>query len=161
LRQRFQQCTPLSRNAFHRQGLTGIYVYTTATIFLLGASYISNIQSQYPSTAVTYIESHPCSRNIFNHYNYGAYLIWKLPQYKVYIDGQMPSWKTDTTNYFEEYQKVRTDKKFRAKEFSKYSVTCVLFPASEKQFIDQLKSEGWQVKVEAEKAVLLIAPQVL
>lgn len=33
---------------------------------------------------------------IFNAYEWGGYLIWKLPKFKIFVDGRMPSW--DTTN---------------------------------------------------------------
>lgn len=31
---------------------------------------------------------------IFNTYEWGGYLIWKLPDFKVFVDGRMPSWDT-------------------------------------------------------------------
>jgi hypothetical protein len=33
---------------------------------------------------------------IFNTYEWGGYLIWKLPEFKIFADGRMPSW--DTSN---------------------------------------------------------------
>lgn len=32
--------------------------------------------------------------NIFNAYEWGGYLIWKLPQFKIFTDGRMPTWDT-------------------------------------------------------------------
>lgn len=32
--------------------------------------------------------------NIFNAYEWGGYLIWQLPQFKIFVDGRMPSWVT-------------------------------------------------------------------
>lgn len=34
--------------------------------------------------------------NVFNTYEWGGYLIWKLPKFKIFTDGRMPSW--DTSN---------------------------------------------------------------
>lgn len=31
---------------------------------------------------------------IFNTYEWGGYLIWSLPQFKIFVDGRMPSWDT-------------------------------------------------------------------
>lgn len=31
---------------------------------------------------------------IFNAYEWGGYLIWKLPKFKIFVDGRMPSWDT-------------------------------------------------------------------
>ena len=32
--------------------------------------------------------------NVFNAYEWGGYLIWKLPKFKMFTDGRMPSWDT-------------------------------------------------------------------
>lgn len=32
--------------------------------------------------------------NIFNTYEWGGYLIWKMPKFKIFTDGRMPSWDT-------------------------------------------------------------------
>lgn len=37
--------------------------------------------------------------NIFNTYEWGGYLIWKLPKMKVFVDGRMPAWKDDFGRY--------------------------------------------------------------
>lgn len=34
--------------------------------------------------------------NIFNRYEWGGFLIWQLPEYKVFVDGRMPAWGTPT-----------------------------------------------------------------
>jgi len=31
---------------------------------------------------------------IYNRYEWGGYLIWQLPDYKVFVDGRMPAWPT-------------------------------------------------------------------
>lgn len=33
--------------------------------------------------------------NIFNTYEWGGYLIWKLPTNKIFVDGRMPAWKDE------------------------------------------------------------------
>ena len=45
--------------------------------------------------------------NMFNEYSWGVYLIWKLPEYKTFIDGRMLSWR-DESGYsvFEEYVEI-------------------------------------------------------
>jgi hypothetical protein len=45
-------------------------------------------KSIFPVAAVQYLEkSHP-SRELFNSYNWGGYLIWNAPDYPVYVDGR-------------------------------------------------------------------------
>ncbi|PIU69144.1 hypothetical protein COS81_01205 [candidate division WWE3 bacterium CG06_land_8_20_14_3_00_42_16] len=36
------------------------------------------------------------SGNIFNRYEWGGFLIWQLPQDKVFVDGRMPAWPTSS-----------------------------------------------------------------
>lgn len=47
----------------------------------------------YPKNAVSYLKQNPPEGNIFSEYGWGGYLIWKLPEKKVFIDGRMPSWR--------------------------------------------------------------------
>jgi len=43
----------------------------------------------YPKAAAELINASGLEGNMFNHYNYGGYLIWKMPDYKVFIDGRL------------------------------------------------------------------------
>jgi hypothetical protein len=42
----------------------------------------------YPVRAVEYLQQHPVPGPMFNTYGYGGYLIWMLPEQKVFIDGR-------------------------------------------------------------------------
>lgn len=43
----------------------------------------------YPKMEAEIINGAEIPGNMFNHYNYGGYLIWKMPNYKVFIDGRL------------------------------------------------------------------------
>lgn len=46
-------------------------------------------QATFPAAAVNWIEAQQPKPNLFNSYNWGGYLIWRLyPAYKVFIDGR-------------------------------------------------------------------------
>jgi len=49
----------------------------------------------FPCSAVEYLKSQ-ASGNIFNRYEWGGFLIWQLPQDKVFVDGRMPAWPTSS-----------------------------------------------------------------
>lgn len=129
-----------------------------------------NRQKEYPQQAVAYLKLHGCAGNLFNNYNYGGYLIWKLPGRKVYIDGRMPSWPSESGTYLKQYLKVLQDKKFRKQQFKKYSITCALLRKAQKRSLsfmakedgDQLAKslihEGWKKVAEDHDSVLLISP---
>jgi hypothetical protein len=42
----------------------------------------------FPAAALAFMQAHHSPGPMFNHYDWGGYLIWKLPQYPVFIDGR-------------------------------------------------------------------------
>jgi hypothetical protein len=44
--------------------------------------------AQYPAGAVEYVRQHHPPGPLFNHFNWGGYLIWALPEYPVGMDGR-------------------------------------------------------------------------
>lgn len=49
-----------------------------------------------PCDAVEFLKEQNVSGNIFNRYEWGGFLIWQLPEYKVFVDGRMPAWNNET-----------------------------------------------------------------
>ena len=53
-----------------------------------------------PCAAIEFLKNQekslPADRqgNIFNRYEWGGFLIWHLPEYKIFVDGRMPAWPT-------------------------------------------------------------------
>jgi hypothetical protein len=43
---------------------------------------------QYPAGAVGYLRDHRPPGPLYNHFNWGGYLIWALPEYPVGLDGR-------------------------------------------------------------------------
>lgn len=46
------------------------------------------VAKTYPTDAVEYIRRHPVPGPMFNTYGFGGYLVWALPEQKVFIDGR-------------------------------------------------------------------------
>lgn len=110
----------------------------------------------HPTHAVDYLREHPCDGNIFNLYNYGGYLIWKLPGQKVYIDGRMPSWRDESNRkYMDRYSDILDDSTARQKEFERYNIRCAVLHNSQHAMINDLKDKGWEIKVNANEVVLV------
>lgn len=55
-------------------------------------SYCHKGITNFPCEATQFLKSQPAG-NIFNTYEWGGFLIWQLPQFKVFIDGRMPAWR--------------------------------------------------------------------
>ncbi|MBP8960825.1 hypothetical protein KBG31_01210 [Patescibacteria group bacterium] len=87
-------------------------------IFLVG-SFLENIylasleerwakKAGFPYEKVQEIKRLGIEGDMFNEYDWGGYLIWKLPEYKTFVDSRMPSWRDDTGySAFEEYLEIR------------------------------------------------------
>ncbi len=57
----------------------------------------------YPVAAVEHVKNNPIKDNLFSQYGWGGYLIWKLPEHKLFIDGRMATWRY----YDEECEKLK------------------------------------------------------
>jgi len=74
-------------------------------------NYCREGQVVYPCQAIEFLKKQPASRrgNIFNRYEWGGFLIWQLPKFKIFVDGRMPAWshpsgKSPYTIYLETLQ---------------------------------------------------------
>lgn len=103
----------------------------------------------YPTRIVESLRRTPCDGRIFNHYDVGGYLIWTLPDEKVYIDDRMPSWQHDGQHYFETYLDVLDDASVREREFTKHDIGCVLMPEG-RRIVSELIDKGWYVTLREE-----------
>jgi hypothetical protein len=115
----------------------------------LFSTYVDAKEEPYPTLAVTHLQANPCQGNIFNSYNYGGYLIWKLPDAKVYIDGRMPSWRDPNgQKYFDRYHALENDENATtSQEFKDYNIKCVIWPnitEDSSKLVKSLKQSGWQ-----------------
>jgi hypothetical protein len=104
--------------------------------------------SEYPRVAAWSLRENPCPGHLFNDYNIGGYLIWQLPETKVYIDGRMPSWSFEGKNYFHTYREVVSQKAVRDAEFARYDIKCALI-SSDSEVAEDLKSDkSWLFDVD-------------
>lgn len=46
------------------------------------------VAREFPARAVSYLKQHPVAGPMYNTYGFGGYLIWALPEKKVFIDGR-------------------------------------------------------------------------
>lgn len=138
-----------------------IAVLISVTVVLALASAVLDVVSsrdRYPRRAVEYLQTHPCEGNVFNQYDFGGFLIWQLPEKKVYIDGRMPSWEQGGHKYMQDYLNMYRDQAFRRAQFIHYNVRCVVDKTSS-SLVKELKSEQWRVVSDDGHSVLLLAPR--
>jgi hypothetical protein len=61
--------------------------------------------TSYPIEAVEWIKSHRelVGKRLYNDYTYGGFLVWWLPEDKIFIDGRMPTWHRGEDQIFRDY----------------------------------------------------------
>jgi hypothetical protein len=98
-----------------------------------------------PVTAVDFLRTHPGGK-LFNEMGYGSYLIWALPQEKVFIDPRVELYP------FEQWQDyIRISRGIRYNELlSLYGADRILLDRSlQKELARQLSTDpGWQLEYE-------------
>ncbi len=141
--------------------ITLTFFFIILTIVSLNYSFqIGSLrEANFPVQGVAYLQKHNCKGRVFNDYDYGGYIIWKLPNSRVFIDGRMPTWKNTTGKlYMDQYLSVLNNKKTQNKIFKEYNIQCVLVPytTSFQRLIFDLKSKGWNKVNSDNKYVLLV-----
>jgi hypothetical protein len=89
------------------------------------------------------------SGNIFNNYGWGGYLIWTIPEKKLFIDGRLPQLEIASKSFIEEYRSFFLENENQAKKLEEYGISLVIIPAYDKEirpkkweaFIFNLKKE--------------------
>lgn len=105
-------------------------------------------QSDNADKLIDQLKSQPCQGRLFNYYDIGGQLIWRLPEQKVYIDGRMPSWQHPDGKYIDDYLRIQKDDNFRAQQFEKYQIKCVVWPNND-SFTKKLLKTGWKADTSA------------
>jgi len=137
----------------------GVLVYLVwQTFWPLNASRLAD----YPQAAVAYLQTNGCEGgNVFNDYNYGGYLTWKLPGQLVYIDGRMPSWKApDGQKYMTKYYNLLSHPAGYQKPFVRYNIRCALLQHNQLDagLTSRLLQGQWRPVADNKTYILLLAP---
>ena len=61
--------------------------------------------TSYPIEAVQWVRTHRelVGQRLLNDYAYGGFLLWWLPEEKIFIDGRMPAWQRGERRIFQDY----------------------------------------------------------
>ncbi|MBI4402353.1 MAG: hypothetical protein HY581_12070 [Nitrospirae bacterium] len=62
-------------------------------------------ETEYPIEAVQWVQAHRdrVGTQLYNDYGFGGFLLWWLPNEKVFIDGRMPAWRVGDRRIFYDY----------------------------------------------------------
>jgi len=164
--------------------VVALIIFLFQGILSLHASFGRRESVHYPQKAVTYLQKQTLQGEVFSDFNWGGYLVWKLPQKKVFVDGRMASWRSnyppgESNAAFQEFLEIVSGEHIN-ESFEKYRVLYVLWPVQTKErgiflsgtfpflgsrkqektdgFHALLKKEGWETVYQDEIAVVYRHP---
>ena len=106
----------------------------------------------FPAGAVAYLESHPPTGPMFNAYDWGGYLIWKLyPATRVYIDGRADVYGPPLLEGFADTYQFRAN---WLKTLEQWDIQTLLIPPSCALATGLRQSGDWQIVYEDHRAVI-------
>ena len=109
----------------------------------------------FPSRAVAFLQRHPSSGHMFNHYDWGGYLIWKLyPRTRVFIDGRADLYGEQLLSRFADTYQLKDDWR---QSLHDWDIETVLVPRDAALASGLLNSAGWTVSYQDDQAILLTA----
>jgi hypothetical protein len=109
---------------------------------------------RFPERAVAFLQTHQPGR-IFNHYDWGGYLIWRLyPSTRVFIDGRADLYGEQLLDQFAATYQFKGDWR---QPLRQWNVDTVLVPPDSALATGLRSSPGWTVAYEDSQAVVLTA----
>jgi hypothetical protein len=62
-------------------------------------------QTDYPIEAIAWVKTnrHEVGHRLYNDYGHGGFLLWWMPEEKIFIDGRMPAWRIGDRAIFYDY----------------------------------------------------------
>jgi hypothetical protein len=100
-------------------------------------------ETNFPKAAINWISKNQPKGNLFNSYNWGGYIIWRLyPQYQVYIDGRADVYGDIFIN---NYVNIYRAKPGWEQTFDSYSINLVLIDPGSPLAIALEQSLGWKM----------------
>ncbi|MGA8620279.1 MAG: hypothetical protein WB660_17370 [Candidatus Sulfotelmatobacter sp.] len=111
----------------------------------------------FPAGAVSFLKAHPAAGAIFNHYDWGGYLIWKLyPSSRVFIDGRADLYGEQLLREFADTYQFRDHWE---QTLRRWNIDRVLVPADSALATGLRSAAGWTVSYEDAQAVILTSPR--
>lgn len=147
------------KQSSHFRYIAPIAVSAIAIILVLGFIQVTTNQQKseaenFPNAAVNWIKENKPKGNLFNSYNWGGYIIWRLyPEYLVYIDGRADLYGSEfVSNYTEIYfTKPGWEEKLNQENIR------IAFVESDSMLADALRqSSSWNKPYEDKLSVIFL-----
>jgi hypothetical protein len=110
-------------------------------------------QEHFPVRAVDFLHAHPLATPIFNFYNWGGYLIWRLqPSTYVFIDGRADLYHKQLLDQFADAYEFKEN---WSQILQSWNIGTVLVPKKSPLASGLLNRSDWRVSYEDDQAVIL------
>jgi hypothetical protein len=108
---------------------------------------------RFPADAVAYLQAHPTAGPLFNLYDWGGYVIWKLnPQTPVFIDGRADLYGETLMRQFAETYGLKGEWQ---KTLQTWRIRAVLVNPNSALAVALRNAPGWQVGYSDSQAIIL------
>jgi len=117
----------------------------------------------FPAGAVSFLQAHPADGPIFNDYDWGGYLIWKLyPLTRVFIDGRADLYASSVNNRqddpppLDQFAETYRFKGSWRQVLERWNIKTVLVPTNSALAVGLRSAPGWTVIYEDSQAIILV-----
>jgi len=100
-------------------------------------------KANYPIELTQWLQDNPQEGNVFNEYNWGGFLIWQLPEQKIFIDGRMACWEQDDVEIFRWHQMALGQEEGWSEAFNRYDIKWAIL-GKDDLIAAVLIGQGWQ-----------------
>ena len=132
-------------------GLIGFAVFAKQGVVTLPATVQSAEAGIFPQAAVEWMKSHPTVGRSLSEYNWGGYLIWHLPEEKVFVDGRTDLFGDEIIG---EWRQVVQAEENMLEILNRWKVDrVVLMPT--RPAVLALKNQGWVAVYQDRTSIIL------
>lgn len=155
--------------AYAGTGLLVLTVTAASVLYALGTDHLSHVwrsgtapedyfeQTDYPIEAVRWIRRHheEVGTRLYNDYGFGGFLLWQLPDDKVFIDGRMPAWRIGDRRIFQDYVELNREDSPALVVLDRYGVDWALIQRGSALALALEAHRAWRIIYADAKVVIL------
>jgi hypothetical protein len=113
---------------------------------------------KFPARAAAFLQQHPPAGPIFNHYDWGGYLIWKLyPSTRVFIDGRADLYGESLLRDFADAYQLKGPWQ---QVLQRWQIQTVIVPPDSALAAGLQAAPGWAISYQDSQAIVLVRTPV-
>jgi hypothetical protein len=144
---------PASRFAMPRPVIVGVGAGLVAIVAVsVATAPFAPDESRYPTAARAVLAA--TSGNLLNEYDWGGYLIWRVPERPVFVDGRLFPF---LPNVFTEYEEMVFVRPGWREQLDRHAIAQVLL-RPDRPLVTALRDLGWTIVAEDATAIVLQRP---